>query len=140
MEEVKGNASSLINLSRDDSIICLQETWLWSFESNVIDCLVPNYDSFVGCSDMNDNISNFQVPRGKGRIAIMWPKSFGKQMKRITKTCLFKYIKKNSPPKILNFQIKNYDIFHIPAQNIDCWYSLKPPRRGGSNEYPQSRF
>lgn len=83
MEGVKGNASSLINLSRDDSIICLQETWLWTFESNVIDCLVPSYDSFVRCCDMNDNISNFQVPRGKGGIAIMWPKSFGKQMKRL---------------------------------------------------------
>ena len=83
MERVKGNASSLINLSRDDSINCLQETWLWSFENNVIDCLDPNYDSFVRCSDMNDNISNFQVSRGKGGIAIMWPKSFGKQMKRL---------------------------------------------------------
>ena len=38
------------------------------------------------------------------------------------------------------FQIKNSDIFHIPAQNIDCGYSLEPPRRGGSNEYPQSMF
>ena len=37
-----------------------------------------------------------------------------------------------------NFQIKNSDIFHISAQNIDCGYSLEPPRRGGSNEYPQS--
>ena len=35
-----------------------------------------------------------------------------------------------------NFQIKNSDIFHISAQNIDCGYSLEPPRRGGSNEYP----
>ena len=26
------------------------------------------------------------------------------------------------------------------AQNIDCGYSLEPPRRGGSNEYPQSMF
>ena len=34
------------------------------------------------------------------------------------------------------FQIKN--IFYISAQNIDCGYSLEPPRRGGSNEYPQS--
>ena len=24
--------------------------------------------------------------------------------------------------------------FHISAQNIDCGYSLEPPRRGGSNE------
>ena len=39
-----------------------------------------------------------------------------------------------------NFQIKNSDIFHISAQNIDCGYSLKPPYRGGFNEYPQSMF
>ena len=42
-----------------------------------------------------------------------------------------------------NFTIKKWnfsdkkksDFFHIPAQNIDCEYSLEPPRRGGSNEY-----
>ena len=31
-------------------------------------------------------------------------------------------------------------IFLISAQNIDCGYSLEPPRRGGSNEYSQSMF
>ena len=31
-------------------------------------------------------------------------------------------------------------IFLISAQNIDCGYSLEQPRRGGSNEYPQSMF
>ena len=36
---------------------------------------------------------------------------------------------------------KIFDIFfHISAQNIDCVYSLEPPRRGGSNEYRQSMF
>ena len=35
---------------------------------------------------------------------------------------------------------KNSYIFQISAQNIDCGYSLEPPRRGGSNEYPQSMF
>ena len=44
------------------------------------------------------------------------------------------------PPKMAIFQIKNSDIFHISAQNIECGYSLEPPRRGGSNEYPQSMF
>ena len=33
-----------------------------------------------------------------------------------------------------------YIIFLISAQNTDCGYSLEPPRRGGSNEYPQSMF
>ena len=40
------------------------------------------------------------------------------------------------PPKNENFQMKNSDNFNISAQNIDCGYSLEPPRRGGSNEYP----
>ena len=44
------------------------------------------------------------------------------------------------PPKKWKFSDKNSDIFHISAQNIDCGYSLEPPRRGGSNKYPQSMF
>ena len=36
--------------------------------------------------------------------------------------------------------MKNSDIFHISAQNIDCGYLLGPPQWGGSNEYPQSMF
>ena len=34
--------------------------------------------------------------------------------------------------KIENCQIKILIFFHISAQNIDCGYSLEPPRRGGS--------
>ena len=58
----------------------------------------------------------------------------------ITKTRLFKYMENFTSKKPENFQIKNSDIFHISAQNIDCGYSLEPPRRGGSNEYPQCMF
>ena len=57
----------------------------------------------------------------------------------ITKTSLFKYTE-NFTTKKWNFQIKNSDTFYITAQNIDCGYSLEPPRQGGSNEYPQSMF
>ena len=42
--------------------------------------------------------------------------------------------------KNLKFREKNFDIFLIFAPNIDCGYTLEPPRRGGSNEYPQSMF
>ena len=42
--------------------------------------------------------------------------------------------------KFENFQKIIFDIFLIFAQNIDCGYTLEPPRRGGSNEYPQSMF
>ena len=55
----------------------------------------------------------------------------------ITKTRLFKYIK-NFTTQNENFQMKNSGCFHISSQNINCGYLLEPPRRGGSNEYPQS--
>ena len=57
----------------------------------------------------------------------------------ITKTRLFKYAE-NFTTKEWKFSDKNSDIFHISALNIDCWYSLEPPRRGSSNEYLQSMF
>ena len=38
------------------------------------------------------------------------------------------------------FSDKNSDIFHISAKNIDCGYSLEPPRRGGSNDHLKSMF
>ena len=59
----------------------------------------------------------------------------------ITKTCLFKYTENFTSLK-WKFSDKNSDFFffHISAQNIYCVYSLEPPRRGGSNEYPQSVF
>ena len=47
-------------------------------------------------------------------------------------TEIFKVVKNE------NFQPNCFYIFLIFAQNIDC--GLEPPRRGGSNEYPQSTF
>ena len=46
----------------------------------------------------------------------------------------------NFTTKKWKFSDKNCDIFHVSAQNRDCGYSLEPPRRGGSNEYPQTMF
>ena len=42
-------------------------------------------------------------------------------------------LKKKSYKKALIF-------FYISVQNIDCEYSLEPPQRGGSNQYPQFMY
>ena len=55
----------------------------------------------------------------------------------IRKTHIFKYIE-NFTTKKGNFSDKKSDIFHIAARSIGCEYSLQPPRRVDSNEYPQS--
>ena len=38
------------------------------------------------------------------------------------------------PQKKWNISDKNSDIFHISVQNIDCRYSLEPPRRAEIRE------
>ena len=52
-------------------------------------------------------------------------------------------IQKISPPKTENFQVKNWYFSYFCSKHR-LWVlvrtSLEPPRRGGSNEYPQSMF
>ena len=38
------------------------------------------------------------------------------------------------------FYCNLFEIFNIIAQSINCGYTLEPPRRGGSNDFPQSMF
>ena len=37
-------------------------------------------------------------------------------------------------------QLKNFDVFNIIAQNIDCGNTLEPPCQDVSNQYTQSMF
>ena len=74
-------------------------------------------------------------------IKIQYGQSFGRCIRVDTLRKLAHAIYKELfQIKIENFHQKNFDIFLIFAQNIDCGYMLEPPRRGGSNEYPQSMF
>ena len=78
---------------------------------------------------------------GKNTYCLMKPRLDESGALDITKTYLY-----NFEPLKPHFYIVKlgftgvYIIFIISAQNIDCGYSLEPPRRGGSNEYPQSMF
>ena len=66
----------------------------------------------------------------------MWDVAFILSLRKHAYSNILKIL----PAKNENFQIKNSYILHISYQNIDCGYSLEPPHRGGSNEYPQSMF
>ena len=59
----------------------------------------------------------------------------------ITKICLYNYDPLKPHFYIVKLGFTGVDIiFLISAQKHRLWYSLEPPRRGGSNEYPQSMF
>ena len=78
-----------------------------------------------------ENSVSIQARTRSGRVA----------KQTITKTRLYNF----DPLKPHFYTVKLgfpgvYNIFLISAKNIDCGYSLEPPLRGGSNEYPQSMF
>ena len=83
-------------------------------------------------------------------ICIVWAYMVCTTQWEMTQDVLFCLLRKHAYSNILKIlhqkkkkkkeiiQTKNTDIFHISSQNIDCGYSLEPPRRGGPNEYQQS--
>ena len=54
----------------------------------------------------------------------------------IRKTCLYNFDPIKPHFYIVNWGLQGYTLFFLfLLKNIDCGYSLEPPRRGGSNEY-----
>ena len=59
----------------------------------------------------------------------------------ITKTCLYSFDPLKPHFYIIKLGLQGYILFFLfLLKNIGCGYSLEPPRRGGSNEYPQRMF
>ena len=56
-----------------------------------------------------------------------------------TKTHLYNFDPLKTHFYIVKLGFTGYTLFFLfLLNNIDCGYSLEPPHRGGSNEYPQS--
>ena len=99
---------------------------------------------------LRDNESTVSTEKGYDKAALLWTDwEFRKKCHEVVtvqnasihyENNSIQIYRKFHLQKLKNIQIKNSDIFHISAQNIDCGHSLEPPRRGGSNEYPQSMF
>ena len=82
-------------------------------------------------------------PKDAKWVSIAFEKQVIRSLRKHAYSSMLKILaqkKKKKKKKNENCQIKNSDIFHICAQNINCGYSLEPPRRSGSNEYPHSMF
>ena len=59
----------------------------------------------------------------------------------ITKTYLYNFDPLKRHFYIVKLGLQGYTLFFFfLLKNIDCGYAKEPPRRGGSNEYPQSMF
>lgn len=84
VEGIKGNSAYLHTLLQRDNIVCLQEHWLWEFESGGLDRMFPGYDSAIRCNDtFEEKISNLLIPRGKGGVCTLWHSSLTPFIKRL---------------------------------------------------------
>ena len=115
---------------------CLLKLYMAAFiDSDFLFCTnVTSIWRRLGCIPQTLKPIKVNVLYRRRRCALKW-------VYNITKTCLY-----NFDPLKPHFYIVKlgftgvYLIFLISAQKHRLWYSLEPPRRGGSNEYPQSMF
>ena len=113
------------------SVNCLQFVGELSWNYVSVNCLGPH----PGTPGSVITLHNHEVKRS-------WPVRIVSYVPYIiSKTYLY-----NFDPLKPHFYIVKlgftgvYIIFLISDQNLDCGYSLEPPRGGGSNKYPQSMF
>ena len=72
----------------------------------------------------------YQLLCGMHTLPMQYTKNFFQKKKK----------KKKEKKRKLHWNNFNILYFDNLAHNIDCGYTLEPPRRGGSIEYPQSMF
>ena len=67
----------------ENTILCLQEHFLWDFQKNEMKKLVPNIGNYTICHDTNDSLNGFKLPHGQAGVAILWPQEWDGRIKRL---------------------------------------------------------
>jgi exonuclease III len=62
-------------LEKSPEIICLQETWLYSFQNKDIAEHFPEYNFAAKSVDDDDPLPPFKLPRGYGGVATLWKRT-----------------------------------------------------------------
>ena len=80
---MKSNVAYFQKLCKAFNIVCIQEHWLWEFQSQEISKLSSEKDFIIHCSDYLEPITGDRLPRGKGGVCILWPKEWSSKVKRL---------------------------------------------------------
>ena len=78
VENVKGNYIYVSELLTHCDIICLQEHWLYTYETGTIEELLPGYKAVARCCDEDDPVPRSYYRRGHAGVAIVWNKTIDK--------------------------------------------------------------
>ncbi|CAG2223523.1 unnamed protein product [Mytilus edulis] len=83
IEGLKTNITFLHSLDLSKSIVCLQEHFLWDFQIREIKNILPDMENHTRCSDTNDPIDSFKLPKGKAGVSILWPNAWTNSIKKL---------------------------------------------------------
>ncbi len=77
------NRVCITDLLKKSHVLCLQEHWLFDFESDILDSFSTDHNVFSKSVDREDPISPIQRPRGYGGVAIFWRKDLNNIIKSL---------------------------------------------------------
>ena len=83
IEGIKSNTVYLQSLQHENTVICIQEHFLWDFEKNCLQSVMPTLSYHIRWHDYLEPLSGFKLPRGRGGVAILWPKVWSSKVKRL---------------------------------------------------------
>ena len=72
IENVKSNLLYLEHLLEENTIVCMQEHWLYTFEKSYLRKLFPSCNFAMKCSDENSPVSQMCKPKGVAGVATIW--------------------------------------------------------------------
>ena len=71
IEGLKSNTVYLQSLQHENTVICIQEHFLWDFKKNFIQSIMPTLSYHIRCHDHLEPLSGFKLPRGRGGCHFM---------------------------------------------------------------------
>ena len=102
--------------------------------------VVTAVEEWVNGKDPDFFISGLMVLEHRSLSASHWRAITSKKKRWISTGNKLGWLLIDSPSK-KNWDLQKYTLFSLLLlKYIDCGYSLEPPGRGGSYEYPQSMF
>ena len=83
VEGVKSNISYTHSLKLENSILCVQERFLWEFQKEHLKNLIPSMTHLVRCHDTYEPLSGFKLPRGQAGVSISWTSDWSSKVKQL---------------------------------------------------------
>ena len=83
IEGIKTNIAYLHTIELSNTVLCIQEHFLWEFQKKEMKRLLPSMENHTRCADSVDPIDGFRLPRGKGGVSILWPTKWANRIKKL---------------------------------------------------------